>query len=103
MGGSTNKLFVNKTFQSLIYSLFERMWRDGKIPYTYHWSIEEEPTFKARVETAIQKIEEASCLVFEDITDFMKEYLKDYEKSRNDREYFTKFKSEPAEYPHYIL
>ena len=79
------------------------MWRDGKIPYTYHWTIEEVPTFKAPVETAIQKIEEASCLVFEDITDFMKEYLKDYEKSRNDREYFTKFKSEPAEYPHYIL
>ena len=79
------------------------MWHDGKISYTFHSTIEEVPTFKAPVETAIQKIEEASCLVFEDITDFMKEYLKDYEKSRNDREYFTKFKTEPTEYPHYIL
>ena len=81
----------------------ERFWPNGKIPYTFHWTIDEVPTRRALVHTAIQRIEEASCLEFEDITDFMKKYLKGYEKFRNVPKYFTKFKTEPTEYPHYIL
>ena len=79
------------------------MWPNRKIPYTFHWTIEEVPTRKALVQQAIRNIEEESCLVFEDITDYMKKYLQDYEKFRNVRDFFTKYKNEPTKYPDYIL
>ena len=77
------------------------MWKGGKIPYTYHWSIEGVGR-KHLVEKAIQIIEEDSCLEFEDITAHMKNHLKDYQLFHYDRNYFTKFKKEPKEYPDFL-
>ena len=44
------------------------MWPVNKIPYTYHINIAEVPKRRASVEEAIRKIEEDSCLEFEDIS-----------------------------------
>ena len=74
------------------------MWPGGKIPYTYHWSIEG-VNRSHLVEKAIQRIKEVSCLEFEDITAFMK----DYNFFHYDRHYFTKFKKEPKEFPDFLL
>ena len=78
------------------------MWPSGKIPYTYHWSIEE-VNRSHLVEKAIQKIEEVSCLEFEDITAFMKTHLEDYQLFHYDRNYFIKFKKEPDQFPDFLL
>ena len=78
------------------------MWPGGKIPYTYHWSIEEVPTWKDLVDRAIQRTEEVSCLKFENITAFMNNHLKDYQLFHYDGNYFTKFKKEPKEYPDFL-
>ena len=53
------------------------MWPGGKIPYTYHWSIEGRGR-KHLVEKAIENITEVSCLQFQDISPFMKNYMKNY-------------------------
>ena len=78
------------------------MWPGGKIPYTYHWSIEGVGRTHL-VEKAIQRIEEVSCLKFEDISPFMKNHLKDYKLFHYDRHYFTKFKKEPKDFPDFLL
>ena len=78
------------------------MWPGGKIPYTYHWSIEEVPKWKDLVDRAIERIKEVSCLDFEDITAFMKIYLKDYQLFRYNNNFFTNFKKEPKEYPDFL-
>ena len=54
------------------------------------------------IREAIQDIEEASCLEFEDITDSMDDYMKGYEIVRRLSGYFT-LKSPPDEYPDYLL
>ena len=53
------------------------------------------------IREAIQDIEEASCLDFEDITDSMDDYMKGYEIVRRLPKYFT-LKSPPDKYPNYI-
>ena len=77
------------------------MWPGGKIPFTYHWSIEGVGRTHL-VEKAIQRIEEVSCLEFTDISPFMKNYLRNFEKEKNLRNYFER-RNPPPEYPNYLL
>ena len=77
------------------------MWPGGKIPYTYHWSLEGVGRTHL-VEKAIQRIEEVSCLEFTDISPFMKIYMKNYTRERNLRDYFER-RNPPPEPPHYLL
>ena len=77
------------------------MWPGGKIPYTYHWSIEG-VNRSHLVEKAIQRIEEASCLQFLDISSFMARYMTNYTRDRNLRDYFEK-RNPPADYPDFLL
>ena len=53
------------------------------------------------IRDAIQSIEKDSCLEFEDITDFMDDYMKGYESVRFLPKYFTQ-KSPPVDYPDYL-
>ena len=75
------------------------MWPGGKIPYTIHWSIEGVGRSHL-VEKAIQRIEEASCLQFQDISPLMNYHLQNYD--RNDRNLFEK-RNPLAEYPDFLL
>ena len=50
------------------------MWPGGRIPYTIHSSIEGIPSRKGLVETAIQELEEVSCVDFEDISGDVTDY-----------------------------
>ena len=77
------------------------MWASGKIPYTYHWSIEGVNRTHL-VEKAIQRIEEDSCLEFEDISPFMKNYMKNFTRERNLRDYFER-RNPPPKYPAFLL
>ena len=77
------------------------MWPGGKIPYTYHWSIEGVGRTHL-VKKAIQRIEEVSCLQFTDISPDMKIYMKIFEKEKNLRNYFER-RNPPPEYPNYLL
>ena len=78
------------------------MWPNRKIPYTYHVSVGGIPQRRASVEEAIRNIEEDSCLEFEDITDFMKKYLKNHAGMKSRHDYFH-LEDAPPEYPDYIL
>ena len=73
------------------------MWPGGKIPYTYHWSIEGVGRTHL-VEKAIQRIEEVSCLEFTNISPFMK----NFEKEKNLRDYFER-RNPPPEYPNFLM
>ena len=53
------------------------------------------------IREAIHSIEEDSCLEFEDITDFMDNYMKRYEKLRRSPNYFS-LKPLPVDYPDYL-
>ena len=53
------------------------------------------------IHEAISDLERDSCLQFEDITDFMDHYMKDYEKKKLEWNYFDQ-KSPPANYPDYL-
>ena len=77
------------------------MWPGGKIPYTYHWSIEG-VNRSHLVEKAIQRIEEVSCLEFTDISPFMKNYMKNFTREKNLRDYFD-LRDPPPEFPDFIL
>ena len=77
------------------------MWPNRKIPYTYHINIAEVPQRRASVEEAIRKIEEESCLEFEDISNFMNDYMKNY-TDKNLPNYFH-LRAPPPEYPDYLL
>ena len=77
------------------------MWPKTKIPYTYHIYIAEVPQRRASVEEAIRKIEEESCLEFEDISNFMNDYMKNY-TDKNLPNYFH-LRAPPPEYPDYLL
>ena len=77
------------------------MWPGGKIPYTIHWSIAGVGRSHL-VEKAIQRIEEASCLQFQNISSFMARYMTNYRRDRNLRDYFEK-RNPPAEYPDFLL
>ena len=77
------------------------MWPGGKIPYTYHWSIEGVGRSHL-VEKAIQRIEEVSCLEFTDISPVMKNYMKNFTRERNLRDYFER-RNSPPEHPNYLL
>ena len=77
------------------------MWPGGKIPYTYHWSIEGVGR-NHLVEKAIQRIEEVSCLEFQDITASMKNYMKNFTRERNLRDYFER-RNPPPDYPAFLL
>ena len=77
------------------------MWPGGKIPYTYHWSIEEVPERLASVEEAIRKLGEVSCLEFEDISVFMEKYMRAHADKKYLHNYFQHLPP-PAEYPDYI-
>ena len=52
------------------------------------------------IEEAIQSLEDESCLKFENIKDFMMDYLKDVEDKYND--HFFEEKDAPPEYPDYL-
>ena len=78
------------------------MWPDGKIPYTYHWSIERVPSRRALVERAIQSLEQDSCLEFQDITDVLNNHLKGHKDHKKIPSYFH-LEEPPAQYPSYIL
>ena len=65
------------------------MWPGGKIPYTYHWSIEGVGR-KHLVEKAIQNIREVSCLEFEDISPIMEKHMEKFEREKNLRDYFER-------------
>ena len=77
------------------------MWPNGKIPYTYHWSIEGKGR-KHLVEKAIKKIEDVSCLQFQDISPFMKNYMKNYTIVKNLRNYFE-LRLPPSQHPDFLL
>ena len=77
------------------------MWPGGKIPYTYHNTIEERG-LKHLVEKAIQNLEEVSCLEFEDISPFMKNHMKNYTGDRDKHDYFER-EFPPPEYPDFLL
>ena len=77
------------------------MWKGGKIPYTYHWSIEGVNRIYL-VEKAIQKIEEVSCLEFQDISPIMKNYMRNFQKEKNLRDYFER-RNPPPDYLSYLL
>ena len=51
-----------------------RMWPDGRIPYTFHSSIEGVPERKDRVETALREMGEVSCVEFVDISGYVTDY-----------------------------
>ena len=53
------------------------------------------------IREAIQSIEEDSCLEFEDITGFMDNYMKGFEKLRRSSIYFS-LKPLPVDYPDYL-
>ena len=78
------------------------MWPGGKIPYTYHWSIEEVPKWKDLVDRAIQGIKEVSCLEFQDITAFMENYMEQYQIFRYNNNFFTHYKKEPKKHPDFL-
>ena len=78
------------------------MWPIRKIPYTYHFSVGEIPARRANVEQAIGKIEKDSCLEFEDISDFMEDYMKNQAGMKYQHNYFHLMPA-PPEYPDYIL
>ena len=78
------------------------MWPNRKIPYTYHISVGEIPQRRANVEKAIRNIEKDSCLEFEDISDFMEKYMKNFTKEKNLRNYFDR-RIPPGEYPDFLL
>ena len=77
------------------------MWPGNKIPFTYHDSIEEVPRWKNMVDRAIRMTEEESCLEFEDISNFMNDYMKNY-TDKNLPNYFH-LRAPPPEYPDYLL
>ena len=77
------------------------MWPGRKIPYTFHWSIEG-PGRIHLVEKAIQNIEDVSCLEFEDISPFMKDYMRNFTREKNLRDYFER-RNPPPEYPDFLL
>ena len=77
------------------------MWPNRKIPYTYHISIAEVPERRASVEEAIRNLEKDSCLEFEDISDFMDNYMKNH-TDKYLHNYFYRM-DPPTEYPDYIL
>ena len=78
------------------------MWPNRKIPYTFHWSIAKVPVRRSSVEEAIRKLEEDSCLEFEDISDFMEEYMMNHTGMKNLHNYFH-LEDAPPQYPDYIL
>ena len=82
--------------------LFPRLWPGNKIPFTYHYSIEEVPRWKNMVDRAIKRTEEESCLEFVNITTFMKNHLRDYQRDQYDKNFFTRFKKEPREHPDFL-
>ena len=53
------------------------------------------------IHEAISDLERDSCLKFKDITDFMDDYMKNYEKEKLEWNYFDK-ESPPANYPDYF-
>ena len=77
------------------------MWPGGKIPYTYHWSIEGVGR-KHLVEKAIQKIKEVSCVEFQDISSFMENYMMNYTGDRDLHDYFER-RFPPPQYPDFLL
>ena len=77
------------------------MWPGGRIPYTYHWSIEGRGR-KHLVEKAIRNIEEVSCLEFEDISPIMEKYMEKFEREKNLRDYFER-RIPPPDYPDFLL
>ena len=78
------------------------MWKDRKIPYTYHIEVAERDEWKNMIKAAIQNIEQESCLEFLDISDFMENYMKDESDKKYFPDYFA-YKPPPAEYPDYLL
>ena len=103
-----------------------RLWPQGRIPYTFHETIRDVPyrysnidyvdhlffhkkvcqfhinIFRERyIREAIQDLERDSCLEFEDITDFMDDYMKDFEKQKWEANYFG-YRRPPAKYPDYL-
>ena len=82
-------------------SLFSSKWPNRKIPYTYHIGIGEIPERRASVEETIRKIEKDSCLVFEDISEIMEDYMKNQAGMKYQHNYFH-LMPPPAEYPDYL-
>ena len=77
------------------------MWPGGKIPYTYHWSIEGRRGLKHLVEKAIKNLKEVSCLVFQDISKLMKKHMKNHTGVKNLRDYFER-RILPRDYPDFL-
>ena len=78
------------------------MWPDGKIPYTYHWSIERISSRRALVERAIQGIQQDSCLEFKDISAVMRDHMKGQSQQKQIPSFFH-LEDPPAQYPSYLL
>ena len=74
---------------------------NGSIPYTFHWSIGRLPLRRELVESAIRDIQKDSCLQFENITDFMVEYMMNHTAKRNSYGFFE-LKDPPTEYPDFL-
>ena len=53
------------------------------------------------IQEAISDLERDSCLKFKDITDFMDNYMKNYENEKLEWNYFD-LESPPANYPDYL-
>ena len=54
------------------------------------------------MEMAIQNMREVSCVEFEDISPFIKNYMKNYTIARNLRNYFE-LRNPPPDYPDFLL
>ena len=72
------------------------MWPNRKIPYTYHIKIAEVPQRWASVEKAIRNIEEDSCLEFEDISEFMDDYMQNHTAMEYLPNYFITYNAMPC-------
>ena len=53
------------------------------------------------IQEAISDLERDSCLQFKDITTFMDDYLKDFQKEKYEPNYFDQ-RIPPADYPDYL-
>ena len=63
--------------QKLLYWTVLRLWKEGKIPFTYRGVLAAKwmDVRRAIIERAMRDIQENSCVVFEDITELLKQKI----------------------------
>ena len=68
---------TQQTEQSKTVSSLSRLWKDGKVPFTYRGNLAARwmGVRRAIIERAMRDIQENSCVVFEDITELLKQNI----------------------------